>query len=153
MHGGQSYISGLYTRRVSTSEVSFELIARCFVDGFNRRDAESLVALSDPSIAFFPTAVVGTGERYDGHDGLRRWVADLEESGIGHQGRLREVRPLEDGFVLFSDVMLDGNLITPAALVVRLSECHSIVEARGLLTDSELLTRIGVVADDFPRLA
>jgi hypothetical protein len=135
------------------SEVSFELIARRFVDGFNRRDAESLVALSDPAIAFYPTSVVGTGERYDGHDGLRRWVAELEESGIGHQGRLREVRSLEDGFVLFSDVMLDGRLVTPAALVVRLSERHSIVEARGLLTDPELLTQIGVGVDDSSSLA
>jgi hypothetical protein len=133
---------------MSASKISFELIARRFVEGFNQRDAESLVALSDPGIAFFPTAVVGTGDRYDGHDGLRQWVTQLDESGIGHQGRLREVRPTEDGFVLFSDVMLDGKLITPAALVVVLSKRHLITEARGLLTDSELLTRIGVMADD-----
>jgi hypothetical protein len=138
---------------MSASKVSFELIARRFVAGFNQRDAESLVALADPAIRFFPTSVVGTGERYDGHDGLRQWVAHLDESGIGHQGRLREVRPTEDGFVLFSDVMLDGKMITPAALLVVLSERHLISEARGLLTDSELLTRIGVMADDFSKFA
>jgi hypothetical protein len=138
---------------MSTSEISFELIARRFVDGFNRRDAESLVVLSDPNIVFYSTAVIGTGGRYDGHDGLRRWVADLEESGIGHQGRLREVRPTEEGFVLFSDVMLDGKLITPAALVVTLNERHLITEARGLLTDSELLTRVGVMEDDSSGIA
>ncbi len=138
---------------MSASKISFELIARRFVDGFNRRDAESLVVLSDPDIVYYPTAVVGTGGRYDGHEGLRQWVAHLEESGIGHQGRLREVRPTDDGFVLFSDVMLDGKLITPAALVVVLGERHLITEARGLLTDSELLSRIGVMADDSTNFA
>jgi hypothetical protein len=138
---------------VPASNISFDLIARRFVDGFNQRDAESLVALADPAIEFFPTAVVGTGERYDGHEGLRQWVVHLEESGIGHQGRLREVRPTEDGFVLFSDVMLDDKLITPAALVVVLNERHLITEARGLLTDSELLTRIGVMVDDSTNFA
>jgi hypothetical protein len=44
---------------MSTSEISFELIARRFVDGFNRRDAESLVVLSDPNIVFYSTAVRG----------------------------------------------------------------------------------------------
>jgi SnoaL-like domain len=127
-------------------EASVELIARRFVEGFNRRDAESLVALSDPSIEFHPTPLLGKGQLYRGHDGLRRWIADLEASGIGHEGRLREVRSLEDGFVLFSDVVLDGKLICPAALVVRLNERHEIVDARGLLTDSELLSRVGVNA-------
>jgi hypothetical protein len=63
------------------------------------------------------------------------------------------VRPTEEGFVLFSDVMLDGKLITPAALVVTLNERHLITEARGLLTDSELLTRVGVMEDDSSGIA
>jgi hypothetical protein len=138
---------------MSTSKISFDLIARRFVDGFNRRDAESLAALSDPSIEFYPTTLLGKDQCYRGHEGLRHWLADLGAAGIRHEGRLREVRPLEDGFVLFSDVMLDGSFISPAALVVRLDERNLIVEARGLLTDLELLTRIGVMADDSSRFA
>lgn len=130
------------------SEISFELIARRFVDAFNRRDAEGLVALSDPAIEFHPTALVGKRRRYDGHDGLRRWVAELGRSGIEHQARVREVRPRQDGFVLLSEVLLDGTVITPGAMVAHLNERHAIVEARAFLTDAELLAYIGVIPDD-----
>jgi hypothetical protein len=128
--------------------VSFELIARRFVDAFNRRDAEGLVVLSDPAIEFHPTQLVGHRRSYFGHDGLRRWVAELGESRIKHQVRVREVRPREDGFVLLSEVLLDGNLVTPSAMVARLSERHEIAEARAFLTDVEMLTRIGVMPTD-----
>lgn len=130
------------------SEVSSDLIARRFVDAFNRRDAEGLVALSDPVIAFHPTSLVGKRQRYDGHEGLRRWVAELEKSGIKHQVRVREVCPREDGFLLLSEVLLDGTLITPSAMVARLNDQHAIVEARAFLTDAELLSQVGVRPDN-----
>jgi ketosteroid isomerase-like protein len=130
------------------SEISFDLIARRFIDAFNRRDAEGLVALSDPGIAFHPTSLVGKRQRYDGHDGLRRWVAELEKSGLKHQVRVREVHPRGDGFLLLSEVLLDGTLITPSAMIARLSEQHAIVEARAFLTDAELLSQIGVMPGD-----
>lgn len=134
---------------MASAEVSFELIARRFVDAFNQRDADGLVALSDPAIEFHPTSLVGKRQRYDGHEGLRRWVAELEASRLKHKVRVREVRPREDGFVLLSEVLLDGKLITPSAMVARLSDQHVIVEARAFLTDAELLTHLGVMPDDF----
>lgn len=134
-----------YTRSMAATEVSFDLIARRFVDAFNRRDADGLVALSDPAIEFHPSSLVGKRQRYDGHDGLRRWVAELETSEIRHQVRAREVRPHEDGFVLLSDVLLDGSLVTPGAMVAHLSNRHAIVWARTFLTDAELLARVGVM--------
>jgi hypothetical protein len=135
------------------ADVSFDLIARRFVDAFNRRDADGLVALSDPVIEFHPTSLVGRRQRYDGHDGLRRWVAELEASSLGHQVRVREVRPREDGFVLLSEVLLDGKLVTPSAMVARLSDRHAIVEARAFLTDAELLAHIGVMPDESSDIA
>jgi hypothetical protein len=130
---------------MAAANLSFDLIARRFVDAFNQRDADGLVALSDPAIEFHPTSLVGKRQRYDGHDGLRRWVAELETSGIGHQVRAREVRPHEDGFVLLCEVLLDGSPVTLGAMVARLSDRHAIIEARTLLTDAELLARIGVM--------
>jgi hypothetical protein len=131
-----------------SSDISFELIARRFIDAFNQRDADGLVALSDPEIEFHPTSLVGKRQRYDGHDGLRRWVAELEASSLRHQVRACEVRQHEDGFILLSEVLLEGKLITPSAMVARLNEEHAIVEARAFLTDAELLARIGVMPDE-----
>jgi hypothetical protein len=133
---------------MASSEVSFELIARRFIDAFNQRDADRLVALSDPEIEFHPTTLVGGRQQYDGHDGVRRWLSEVEASGLEHQARVREVRPREGGFVLLSEVLLDGRLITPSAMVARLSEEHAIVEAHAFLTDAELLAHIGVMPDE-----
>jgi hypothetical protein len=128
-------------------EVSFELIARRFVDAFNRRDADGMVALAHPEIEFHPTSLVGTGQRYDGHEGLRRWVAELSASGMQHQVRVREVRPLDDGFALLSEVLLDGAHVSPSAMVARLNQEHVIIEARAFLSDAELLEHIGLMPE------
>lgn len=125
------------------------MIGRRFVDAFNRRDVEGLLALSDPAIEFHPTSLVGERRRYNGHDGLRRWVADLDESQLEHEVRVREVRPLEDdGFLLLSEVLLGGELVSPSAMLARLNEAGLIVEARAFLTDVETLRQVGWAPED-----
>jgi hypothetical protein len=135
------------------SEISFELIARRFIDAFNRRDADGLLALSDPEIEFHPTSLVGRKQRYDGHLGMRRWVAELEDSGVEHQVRVREVRPRKEGFVILADVLIDGAAITPGAMVARLNGRHQIVEGHVFLTDAELLAHVGVMPGDSTDIA
>jgi hypothetical protein len=132
---------------MAASDVSFELIARRFVDAFNRRDADGMVALAHPEIAFHPTSLVGSQQRYDGHEGLRLWVEELEASGMGHRVRVREVRPLEDGFALLSEVLLDGAHVSPSAMVARLNREHAIIEVRAFLSDAALLEHIGVMPE------
>jgi hypothetical protein len=126
------------------AKVSVEKIGRQFADAFNRRDAEGLVALSHPEIEFHPTSLVGTRRRYDGHDGLRRWVEELGASEIEHQVHVREVRVLENnGFLVLSELLLDGKLVSPGAMIARLGEEGTIVEARSFLTDEEMLRQVG----------
>lgn len=134
--------------RMFASEISFDLIARRFIDAFNRRDVESLIALSDPAIEFHPSSLVGRRQRYDGHDGLRRWVEELGKSGLEHQVQVRQVRPSDDGFVILAEVLIDGTAVTPGTMVARVNERHEIAEAHVFLTDAELLARIGVMPGD-----
>lgn len=125
-----------------------EAIGHRFIDAFNRRDAEDLVALADPHIEFHPTPLVGARRVYHGHDGLRRWVAELGTSEIKHQVRVREVRPLDESrFVVLSEVLLDGELVSPSATLARLNETGGIVEARAYLSDEQILTQIGLVRE------
>jgi hypothetical protein len=130
------------------ARVSVQIIGRRFVDAYNRRHVDDLIALSDPAIEFHPTSLVGARRRYDGHDGLRRWVKELDTLGIEHQVRVLEVRALEkDGLLVLSEVLLDGKLISPGAMFARLGENGRIVEARAFLTDEEMLKRVGWVHD------
>lgn len=128
--------------------VSIEQIGRRFVDAFNRRNVEDLIALSDAQIEFHPTSLVGARRRYDGHDGLRRWVVQLDESRIEHQVRVKEVRPLDGGFLVISEVLLGGELVSPSAMLAKLNEAGLIVEARAFLTDPETLRQVGWAPDD-----
>ena len=144
-----------YTRTVSTAQIAMESIARRFIDAFNRRDAEDLVALAHPEIEFHPTSLVGARRVYHGHDGLRRWVAELVARAIDHRVRVCEVRPLDERrFVLISEVLLGDEPAAPSAMVATLAADGGIVLARAYLTDEQTLTQVvlaGRPAADAPR--
>jgi hypothetical protein len=125
-----------------------QAIGQRFIDAFNRRDADALVALADPEIEFHPTSLVGARRTYHGHEGLRSWMAQLCASQAEHQVRVREVRALDESrFVILTEVLLDGELISPSAMLARLDGEGRIVEAQAYLTDEQLLRQVGVVPD------
>lgn len=107
-----------------------------FVDAFNRRDADGLIALTDPEITFYPTVLVGAIREYRGHEGMRRWLADLAKIGAKHVVHVREVRPLDDRhFIVRSDVLLDGEIVGDSAMMVRLTPAGTIAEGHTYLLD------------------
>lgn len=133
---------------MSVGRAPAEVIAQQFIDAFNRRDADGLIALADPAIDFRPTLLVGSRRVYRGHDGLRRWVEELRAASIQHTGRIREVRLLDERrFLILSEVLVDGEFVSKSAMLAERNPRGEVVEARAYLTDEELLTHIGVVPD------
>jgi hypothetical protein len=121
------------------------VVGRRFVEGFNRRDADALVALVHPRLEFFPTVLVGQRAVYHGHDGLRRWMADVVAGGGAHQARVRAVRVLDDErFAVLTEVVVDGEVIAPSAMVVRMQD-DLIVHLKAYLSDEQTLIRVGVL--------
>jgi ketosteroid isomerase-like protein len=55
-------------------------IAQLLFDAFNARDLDAILALLDPQIVFEPVsgAVLNDGEPYRGHEGMRRYHADVQ---------------------------------------------------------------------------
>jgi SnoaL-like domain len=130
---------------MGAEELPAEELARRFIDGFNRRDADALVALCHPQVEFLPTILVGQRAVYHGHDGLRRWVADLRAASAAHEVRVRKVRVLApDRFAVLTEVLLDGDLLSPSAMVAKL-EGGLIVHAKAYLSDEHTLIRVGVL--------
>jgi hypothetical protein len=130
---------------MGAEELPVEELARRFIDGFNRRDADALVALSHPRIEFLPTILVGQRAVYHGHEGLRRWVEDLNASGAAHEVRVRKVRVLApDRFAVLTEVLLDDELLSPSAMVASLED-GLIVRAKAYLSDERTLVRVGVL--------
>jgi len=130
---------------VTKEELPVDELAERFVDAFNRRDADGLVALAHPQVEFVPTILVGQRAVYQGHDGMRRWVADLVASGAVHQVRVREVRQLaNDRIALLTEVLIEGDVTSPSAMVAVLRE-GLIVHAKAYLSDERTLIRVGVL--------
>jgi hypothetical protein len=49
------------------------------IEAFNVHEAEALIAICDPNIEFHSAMTVPGGAGYHGHDGVRRWLDDLED--------------------------------------------------------------------------
>ncbi|MGB7588718.1 MAG: nuclear transport factor 2 family protein [Solirubrobacterales bacterium] len=124
---------------------SMDVIAQSFIEAFNLRDAEGLVALADPEIEFHPTPLVHGQSTYHGHDGLRCWLEEIGESGIGHRVRVHDVRKLDENhFLILSDVLIGDEPISPLTILGRLSNAREIVEVHAFLSDERMLAQVGV---------
>lgn len=120
-------------------------LGRRFIEGFNRRDADALVALVHPQLEFLPTVLVGQRGVYRGRDGLRRWVEELIASGAVHQVRVRDVRELgPDRFAVLTEVLIEGEVTSPSAMVATTRD-GLIVRAKAYLSDEQTLIRVGVL--------
>ena len=71
------------------------------VAAFGRRDADALLALNVREDAEFKTLIAsvegGEAGIYRGHDGLRRWMSELDETMDELGGEVTEVHELGDG--------------------------------------------------------
>jgi hypothetical protein len=130
---------------LSADQDAFSALARGFVEAFNDRDADGLVALAHSRIVFRPTTLIGHRRTYNGHAGLRRWVAEIDATGVDFQVHIREIRPLApSGFLVLSKLRVADELITDAAMIASVHH-DKIIEAHGYLSDEEMLARLGLV--------
>jgi ketosteroid isomerase-like protein len=55
-------------------------IARKVLDALGTRDSSTLIALSDPEVEWHSFFALAEGGAYQGHDGARRYMSDLEDA-------------------------------------------------------------------------
>ena len=61
------------------SDENVELLRR-WIEAFNAREIDAMIAHCDPSIELHSVFAAAGGAVYSGHDGLRRWQRDLEDA-------------------------------------------------------------------------
>ena len=59
-------------------------------------DIEGFLAFVDPEVEFVPLLAGVEGGVYRGHDGVRRWFADVEDAWEGYRPVLRGVEAITD---------------------------------------------------------
>src|ERR1700677_4178351 len=81
-------------------------MGRRWVEAFNRRDADALIACADAEIALHPTLLAGGRRTYRGHEGLRLWLADVAATGLRHTVEADVVRRSSSGELVISGRIL-----------------------------------------------
>jgi ketosteroid isomerase-like protein len=90
LSGGAAEPGGSPSESERTLDPSAAVTA--WIEAFNRRDLEAMLALMSPWVDFHPLRWAGIEREYRGHDGVRRWFDQLRELGYEHRLRLDEVR-------------------------------------------------------------
>lgn len=96
--------------RAADSPVEREEIAARLFDAFNRRDTDGVLALLDPEVVFRPVsaAVMSDGEPYRGHDGMRRYLRDVEANWISLIVQPLQIRAAGEAVVALGRVSGQG---------------------------------------------
>jgi len=74
-------------------------IVRRGIEAYNGSDLDALLELSHPDICMVPVRALLEGSEYRGHDGVRRFLADMDEDWAEREISATEMRDL-DGRVL-----------------------------------------------------
>lgn len=119
-----------------------EIVER-FLDGYNRRSIDSMLAVVHREIVLRPLRWVPRRE-YRGHDGLREWLAAVRATPHAVPVTLVAVRELEAGRLLVEGT-LDDSEDTPFAAVYELRD-DRIVAVSAYLSEPDLLERVGVLS-------
>jgi ketosteroid isomerase-like protein len=126
-----------------SSDADEKIVAQ-WIAAFNARDVERLIGCGSPDIEVRPVRLIGLQRVYNGHDGLRQWVADLAR----HQVTLvvRETRRLHDGHVLAVGglTLREQADFAPFSGLYRFSDGR-ISHAEHYLSDGDDLERLGIL--------
>jgi ketosteroid isomerase-like protein len=75
-------------------------IVRAALDAYLTGDTERVLEALDPDVELFPIRAVLEGVPYRGHEGFRRFVADMTEDWQDSRPQAENLRDLGNGIVL-----------------------------------------------------
>ena len=94
--------SGPYSGVLTRADIE---VIRASIDAFNRRDIPALLELIDPGVVWVPLRAVLEGDVYRGHDGMRRFISDMDEDI--EQMRVR----FDEAFEIGANVVVHGAIV------------------------------------------
>jgi ketosteroid isomerase-like protein len=75
-------------------------LARNGVVAYNDGDLERVLELTDPEVTMVPVRSLLEGGEYRGHEGVRKFLSDMEEDWASREIEVDEIRELEDGVLI-----------------------------------------------------
>lgn len=78
------------------------------IDAYNAGDVDTLLELSDPEVTMVPVRALLEGGEYRGHDGVRRFLADMDEDWESRRIEVDEIEQLGDGVLVLGSFVAVG---------------------------------------------
>lgn len=130
---------------VPVAQIPEQVVSR-WVDAFNGRDLDGMLACLDGGVRFHPLRLGGLGASYHGHTGVREWFAQLRRLRHEHRIVLSEARAVGEGQVItVGSLSLAGEPhIGPFCGLHRLAG-GLIVAAHHYLTDPDMVEYLGLI--------
>jgi hypothetical protein len=114
-------------------------VANGFIDAFNRRDADELAGFCEPDVEWSSALPAGGDRGFRGHDGLVRWVKDLDQSGFAHDVHVLSVTPLNSHRFMIAGYLMHASTVASLIVTATLSQAGRIAEAHAYLGDHHSL--------------
>jgi ketosteroid isomerase-like protein len=124
-------------------------VARRLHEAFNERDREALAEAADPEVEWVPIMAKLEGAEYHGHDGINRWLDELDRDWVEFVTEPREFRDLGEVVLILgtwhararhSDLALDDQ---PGAWVARIRD-GKVVRQETFTNQAEALAAVGL---------
>lgn len=117
-----------------------------WVDAFNARDLEAMLADLAADVDFRPLRLSGIAASYRGQDGVREWFAQLTELRHEHRIALHEARELAEGRVFAAGSLSLAGVsdLGPFWALYRF-DGELIVAAAQYLTDPDMVEPLGLI--------
>jgi ketosteroid isomerase-like protein len=120
-------------------------VALRWAEALNARDVDVLLDLATEDVVCDPLQISVSG-RYEGHDGLRRWMGEVTTHDPGHRVAIERLATVaEDRVAVFGTLMMEGRPASPYTLLVIVRD-GKVAAMRSYLTDEETLTTLGLLA-------
>lgn len=122
---------------------SFEIrqgVVTEWVDAFNGRDLDRMLAHMTPEVEFHPLRLGRVDAGYHGHDGVRQWFAQMVEDERGHRLEVAEFRDAGTNRLIALGALRvdDGSDPAPFWVLDRFRG-RLIASAHHYLTDADIL--------------
>ena len=133
-------------------------VVRAFTRAFNAGDVDGVIAVCDPQVEFQSTFAAVGGAVYRGHDGIREWHRDLEETwGEDIRSDLETLFEVGERMLVFTVLHGRGEqsgaeVDLPAAMVIRLRN-GLLVDFRGYSHRDDALDDLGVRLEQLEPIA
>ncbi|HSO97606.1 MAG TPA: nuclear transport factor 2 family protein [Solirubrobacteraceae bacterium] len=123
-----------------------ETIVSRWVEAFNTRDVDGMLACVSGDVDFHPLRLSGLRSSYHGHDGIREWFRGLQSMRPDCQIAVSEVRGVSEGRVLVAGALtLGGEMEVAPVCALHRIDGGLIAAAHQYLSDPDMIERLGLI--------